>query len=345
MSINDKIDSVFSKEYHFKSPSLNARNCDPRRFLKNKNGDTSKFILPTKTEAENNKLNRTNLKKSSKRLSLEQQDGNFYTEFLNKMKEEVKNEVITILPCDEGSDKSPMTHNNQSHHHSNHTKMRGSHSIKPGMMKKEKSQGNFRNKNYLLFLSNQGTSPQQANSSTNMNPLITSIKNNQTLKEERAMESNISNKNYMKDIINNSINPKGISINSGILGNKPKRNRESTKTSNILLIDNKCKLQKKPSKKISIKTLMNVYTIENASNFNIIKENKPKILIQDNVASFTNYAIYPNKGNEEDPKNIINNIIFSPDKCDTRKMMSNEVVFHQGSFGNNNKKPSVFCCF
>ena len=43
-------------------------------------------------------------------------------------------------------------------------------------MKKEKSQGNFRNKNFLLFLSNQNTSPQQSNSSTNMNPLINSIK-------------------------------------------------------------------------------------------------------------------------------------------------------------------------
>ena len=38
MSINDKIDSVFAKEYLFKSPNLNARNFDPRRFLKNKNG-------------------------------------------------------------------------------------------------------------------------------------------------------------------------------------------------------------------------------------------------------------------------------------------------------------------
>ena len=342
MSINDKIDSVFAKEYLFKSPNLNARNFDPRRFLKNKNGDSSKQILPTRTEEETNKINRTNLKKSSKRLSLEQ-DGNFYTEFLNNLKEDVKNEIITILPCEEEKEKTTMTHNNQPHHHSNHTKTRGSHSIKPGMMKKEKSQGNFRNKNFLLFLSNQNTSPQQSNSSTNMNPLINSIKSNKTLKEEKGMESNISHKNYMKEIITNSINPKGI--NSGIIKEKPKRNRESTKTSNILLIDNKCKLQKRPSKKISNKNLIDVYMIENASNFDIIKENKPQLLIQDNVVSFTKYAIYPNKGNEEDPKNIINNIIFSPDKCGTQKMMSSQVVFHQGSFGSNNKKPSVFCCF
>ena len=335
MSINDKIDSVFSKEYHLKTPSLNSRNYDPKRFLKTKNIDPSKQILPTKTECETHKLIRTNLKKSSKRLSLEQQDGNFYTEFLNKMKEEAKNEIITILPCDENADKSPMTHNN--HHHSNHTKMRGSHCIKPGMMKKEKSQGNFRNKNMLLFLANQSTSPQQNHSSSNMNPLIDSIKSDKTLKEEKEMESNISKKNYIKDIFNNSINPKGIS--SGILNNKPKRNRESTKTSNILFIDNKCKLQKKSTNK----NINNIYTIENASNFDIIKERKQQLLIQDNVVSFTNFAEYPNKGNESDSKNIINNIIFTPNKCDTRKI--NDVVFHQGSFGNNNKKPSVFCCF
>ena len=151
------------------------------------------------------------------------------------------------------------------------------------------------------------------------------------------MESNISHKNYMKEIITNSINPKGI--NSGILNNKPKRNRESTKTSNILFIDNKCKLQKKSTNK----NINNIYTIENASNFDIIKERKQQLLIQDNVVSFTNFAEYPNKGNESDSKNIINNIIFTPNKCDTRKI--NDVVFHQGSFGNNNKKPSVFCCF
>ena len=103
--------------------------------------------------------------------------------------------------------------------------------------------------------------------------------------------------------------------------------------------------QKRPSKKSSNKNLIDVYMIENASNFDIIKENKPQLLIQDNVVSFTKYAIYPNKGNEEDPKNIINNIIFSPDKCGTQKMMSSQVVFHQGSLGSNNKKPSVFCCF
>lgn len=331
MSINAKIDSVFSKEYHLKTPSLNSRNYDPRRFLKTKNIDPSKQILPTKTESENHKLTRTNLKKSSKRLSLEQQDGNFYTEFLNKMKEEAKQEIINILPCDESADKSPMTHNN--HHHSNHTKMRGSHCIKPGMLKKEKSQGNFRNKNNLLFLLNQSSSPQQNQSSSNMNPLIASIKREKTLKEEKSMESNISNKNYIKDIINNSINPKRI------LNNKPKRNRESTKTSNILLIDSKCKLHKKQTNK----NIINVYTIQNVSNFDIMKETKPRMLIQDNVVSFTNFAEYPSKGNESDSKNIINNIIFTPNKCDSRKI--NDVVFHQGSFGNNNKKPSVFCCF
>ena len=48
---------------------------------------------------------------------------------------------------------------------------------------------------------------------------------------------------------------------------------------------------------------------ERGKNFDIMKETKPRMLIQDNVVSFTNFAEYPSKGNESDSKNIINNII------------------------------------
>lgn len=390
-TINDKIDNIFAKECRFKSPSLNAKHLEIRKKSQNKKEDLLK-ILPNENglniSANNSNTSNNNSKTNKKRLSVGQ-DNNFYTEFLEKMKAE-ENDVITIIPCDNKQINNVNPYNLQPNHgqhhfkeagtHNGSSKSRGSHNMRPGMMKKEKSQGNlYNNKKYLLFLG--GQNPQAA--SPNISGMMgASIKSNKTLLEDQSKGSNISNKNYMglingsngdkllvnkhENINNSNINPKGITLNNSSnhisSSTKTKKARES-KTSQILVVDKSKFHNKQPNTKFSTR-LLNSPNLEVVSNtqFDILQtENElchkrginDQLLI-DNVIAFTNFGVITNKPFEErkdsNPKNIINNIIFNNHtnekmKNNTKNDINSDIIIKQASLNTSNKKPSVFCCF
>ena len=389
-TINDKIDNVFSKECRLKSPSLNAKHIDIRKKSQNKN-DILK-IYPNENElstsANNSNMN-NNIKTNKKRLSVEQ-DNNFYTEFLEKMKAE-ENDVITIFPCDNNPNNNANSYNPQPNHGQHHSKepgthngsgkTKGSHGMKPGMMKKEKSQGNFyNNKKLLLFLGGQNP---PTSSPSNSGMMGASIKSNKTLIEDKSKGSNISNKNYIglingpkgdklvinphENINNNNINPKGITLTNPSnhipsSSTKTKKARES-KISQILVLDKSKFHNKQPTTKFSTRILnwANFEVVTNTQ-FDILQTEKElchkrgisEQLFVDNVIAFTKFGVISNKPFEErkdsNPKNIINNIIFNNHtngkmKKNTKNDINNDIIIKQASLNTNNKKPSVFCCF
>ena len=362
MNINDKIDSVFSKEFRLKSPSIDTKIGERHQQTKHKNKNN--VFVPIQ-EVEPNSMNNSKvqintdnqieMKQMNKRLSL-RLDNTFYNEFLEKIKAEEKKGVITILP---NNTNNIMTHNSITNQHNNHIHIKGRNHNKPGMMKKEKSQGNIHNKNYLLFQQNQNNNLQNS-----MNQLNGSLKSNNTLKEEDQPDSTIS-KNYKLSMdsspgklevykeqqqYHNSINPRGTNfIQIHAVSSKGKKPKESISTSQLTPVE-KIKTHKKPTKKISSKFAFgfSTYSISNPSHFNIINNHKKKLsqeYIIDKVMAFSKIGKdhHYEERKESNPQNIINNIIFSNPNTKVKAYKDeNDRLVTQSSKAQ--KKRSRFCC-